>query len=156
MAWRFNKAGKRKRSFPHNGVEYKSGFELTVAKFLDEHSIPFSYERQPYNFYTRITKGVCLECGAKDVYQRRHYTPDFFLDNGIILEVKGRFMPANRTTLIDFKEHNPDIDVRMVFMRDEWLTKGKKKKYSDWCEQKGFKYCVGMDGILEWSKENKN
>ena len=86
---------------------------------------------------------VCGECGSKQCEKERWYTPDFFLESGIILEVKGKFTAANRKKHKAVKELHPEMDIRMVFMRDNWLTKGHTIKYSGWCEQEDIKYAIG-------------
>lgn len=50
------------------------------------------------------------------------------------------------------KKDNPELDIRIVFMRDGPLRKGGKMRASDWAEKAGFVYCVGpipKDWFLE-------
>ncbi|WP_422048089.1 hypothetical protein [Shimia sp.] len=69
------------------------------------------------------------------------YTPDFILDNGIIVETKGRFETADRQKQRLIKEQHPDLDIRFVFSNSKQkISKRSKTTYADWCEKYGFKY----------------
>lgn len=105
--------------------KYKSKFERETAEFLRTKLIAFQYEP------TRLT------------YMREHtYTPDFKLQNGIFIETKGRFTSSDRTKMLAVKLNHPRLDIRMCFMRDNYLYKGSKTKYSDWCKMHDIKYCI--------------
>lgn len=58
------------------------------------------------------------------------------------LETKGNLDSIARRKMLAVKRQNPDIDVRFVFQRDNYLYKGSKKKYSDWAEEHGFPWHV--------------
>lgn len=78
------------------------------------------------------------------------YTPDFVLDNGIILEVKGYWQASDRTKHLRVREAHPDLDIRFVFQRaTNTLNKTSKTTYADWCDKHGFKWCEG-DIPKEW------
>lgn len=121
---------KRKAKSP-----YKSKFELTTAGFLRTKGIKFKYEPE------------------RLVYTKEHYyVPDFFLDhNGIYIETKGRFTSKDRTKMLAVKEKHPHKDIRLCFMRDQYLYKGSNTKYSDWCNTHGFKYCI-KEIPIQWLK----
>ncbi len=69
------------------------------------------------------------------------YTPDFPLPNGIIIETKGRFLPADRQKHLLVKAQHPEKDIRFVFTRSKTpISKGSKTTYADWCEKNGFRY----------------
>ena len=71
----------------------------------------------------------------------RTYTPDFELDNGIIIETKGIFSAADRRKHIEIQRQHPKLDIRFVFSNaKQRLYKGAKSRYCDWCEQKNFKW----------------
>ena len=53
------------------------------------------------------------------------------------------------------KEANPNLDIRMLFMRDQWCTKKKRKRYSDWCNDHGIKFAFGTSVPLNWIKGGK-
>lgn len=89
--------------------------------------------------------------------QVHKYKPDFILPNGIIVEAKGRFTPADRKKMSLVIEQNPDLDIRLLFMLDNTLTKHSKTTYSAWCEKRGIKCFVSREGEIpdEWLKEKK-
>lgn len=81
------------------------------------------------------------------------YTPDFPLPNGIIVETKGRFLPADRKKHLLVRKSNPDIDVRFVFQNpNARISKTSKTTYADWCDKNGFLYAKGLIPD-EWLKE---
>lgn len=122
----------------YKGDTLRSGFEVKGAKFLDEKKVEYGYETVKLKYLVPESNHV--------------YTPDFNLDNGIILEYKGRFTPEDRKKMMLIKEQHPELDLRLVFMVDNTLTKNGKTKYSDWCIKKGYLYHVARDGSLpnEW------
>jgi hypothetical protein len=82
----------------------------------------------------------------------RSYTPDFFLSNGIIIETKGLFTAANRKTMVAVMEQHPDIDLRLVFMRNNKIHRKSTMRYADWASKNGFKYSIATIPD-EWIKE---
>ena len=71
----------------------------------------------------------------------RTYTPDYILKNGIIVEVKGRFVTADRRKHIEIKKQHPKLDIRFVFENSRnKIRKGAKTTYADWCIKNGFRY----------------
>lgn len=68
----------------YNGVHYRSTLEMDTAKVLTLLNIPFEYEQQRF----LLLEG--LKCSyQKDAVRPVHYTPDFIIDNSIIIECKG-------------------------------------------------------------------
>lgn len=127
----------------HQANPYRSGFELTIANQLKALGIEFEYETRTLSYKLPKRLGKCQDCGSENVVEQKVYTPDFILDNGIIIECKGKFTPSERTKMVQVLKDNPTSDIRILFQRDNWLTKKKKKKYSGWCEQKGITYAIG-------------
>jgi len=83
----------------------------------------------------------------------RTYTPDFILNNGIIVETKGRFITADRRKHLCIKKQHPKLDIRFVFTNSKSkLNKGAKSTYAEWCIKNGFRY---YDRIIpeDWLKE---
>ena len=104
---------------------FRSRFEEMVADCLNDAGCNFSYETLvlPYTV-------------------ERKYKPDFILNNGIILEVKGYWTSADRTKHIQVRKSNPEYDIRFVFMNAyNKLNKRSNTTYADWCDKKGFKWC---------------
>jgi len=116
-------------------TQYKSKFEAKIAKSLKARKVSFKYELWSYEYL-----------------QYKLYTPDWFLPKGVIVETKGKFTSSDRTKMIDVKEQFPELDIRLVFMRDNPIRKGSKTKYSDWATKHGFLYAIG-DIPNEWIKK---
>jgi hypothetical protein len=104
---------------------YRSGFEQDTAKYLKAHGVKFEYEKMKIKWKPDV----------------KVYTPDFVLDNGIIIETKGRFVASDRTKHLRIKQQWPDLDIRFVFMNSNIrLSKTSKTTYAKWCEKHGFLY----------------
>jgi hypothetical protein len=93
---------------------------------------------------------TCAKCGHNVALKQRNYTPDLVLGNGVIIEIKGKFTGEMRTKMLAVRRCNPDLDIRMLFQADNWLTKKKATRYSDWCERNGFIYHIGEVVPSEW------
>lgn len=122
----------------------RSGFEKKVKASLDSQKAKYGYECEVINYNIPDSK--------------HRYTPDFTLENGIVVEAKGKFDAIARKKMALVIEQNPDRDIRMLFMRNNSITKTSKTKYSDWCEKRGVKYHVSAHGEVpeEWIKEKGN
>lgn len=130
-------------------LEVRSGFEQRVGIRLLELGVPFEYERQSFKWLEKLSRAECRQCGAKEAYVERSYTPDFFLANGTIIEVKGNFTSKDRKIAAAMKEQHPDINIVLLFDKDNWLNRNQKNRYSDWCKTKGITCAVG-DIPEEW------
>ncbi|RTL01303.1 MAG: hypothetical protein EKK57_04930 [Proteobacteria bacterium] len=83
-------------------VKMKSGWEVKVAKYLDDNNISWEYEKQTFPIiYT-------YEGQTKD----GTYTPDFFLTNEI-WEIKGYWRKDAQIKYETFKLQYPDIKIRL-------------------------------------------
>ena len=119
---------------------YRSGLEQGTAKFLKERGVKFTYEEFKIKWVDPKTKT---------------YTPDFVLENGIIIETKGRFISPDRAKHLAVRDQYPDLDIRFVFTNSKArLYKGSKTTYGMWCDRYGFKYA---DRLIPdaWLKEPK-
>lgn len=119
---------------------YRSGLEQDTAKFLKKRGIGFTYEEMKIKWVDPKTKT---------------YTPDFVLDNGIIIETKGRFISPDRAKHLAVRSQYPELDIRFVFTNSKSkLYKGSKTTYGMWCNKYDFKYADRY--IPEaWLKEPK-
>lgn len=139
---------------------YRSNYERRVADFLTAYKVPFEYETKQFVFYRR-RKGCAIigdETYYGPVYTEHVYTTDFWLpDQGICLEAKGRFSAGDRTKLLAVKEETPEIDLRMVLMRNNKLNRRSNTTYANWCDKHGMPYVVNVDGEipLEWISNDK-
>lgn len=131
----------------------RSGFERKIAQSLEDRGISYEYELYQYPFLRRVKNGECGECGSNDVNQLGWYTPDFFLPNGIVIEAKGKFVARERTKILAVMETNPELDLRMMFQRDNKLTKRSTTRYSEWCDRHNIRYHIGTDIPIDWIEE---
>jgi hypothetical protein len=88
------------------------------------------------------------------VFVHKVYTPDFIIGS-LIIEAKGRFVSSDRTKMLAAKEANPNLDIRMLFMRDQWCTKKKRKRYSDWCNDHNIPFAFGTALPKSWLRESR-
>ena len=117
---------------------YRSGLEHKVAQSLDDQGFEYLYEK--------------VKIEWEDLAYRT-YTPDFVLNNGIIIETKGMFTAADRRKHLAIKKQHPNLDIRFVFENSRRkLSKGAKSTYATWCERNKFLYA---DRVIpeEWLKE---
>jgi len=119
---------------------YKSGLEDSVAEYLTNLAVSFLYEPDKIPFI--------------QPQQNRNYIPDWKIGE-MYLETKGKLTAEDRKKYEWFKQSNPNIDVRFVFMRaTEKIRRGSKTTYGDWATNKGFMWCDFRQGIpTEWLKE---
>ena len=105
---------------------YRSGLEIKLAAWLEDNQHTVRYED--------------LKIEWEDL-RYRTYTPDFVLDNGIIVESKGFFDTEDRRKHLAIKAQHPELDIRFVFSNAKAkLYKGSKSRYCDWCDKHGFKW----------------
>ena len=117
---------------------YRSGLEHTISLYLKKLKHKFDYES--------------IKIEWEDLTYRT-YTPDFVLDNGIIIETKGLFTAADRRKHVAIKKQHPKLDIRFIFTNsNSKLRKGAKSTYAEWCIKKGFR---NYDRIIpeDWLKE---
>jgi hypothetical protein len=106
---------------------FRSGLESATAKLIEQHGHPVLFEtfKIPY---------VVPE-------HHRHYTPDFELANGIIIETKGIFDLNDRAKHLLIQAEWPQLDIRFVFSNpNARLYKGSPTTYATWCEERGFRW----------------
>lgn len=121
---------------------FRSGLEEKVAEQLVAQRVPFTFEEHAIRYVKPARK-------AK-------YTPDFVLENGIIIETKGRFVTADRQKHILVKEQHPGLDIRFVFSNpNARISKTSKTTYAMWCEKHGFPYAKQLVPDA-WVKEPPN
>ena len=123
------------------GLKYgfRSGLEEKVAGFLTAHGVKFTFETLKVQYVKPETKHT--------------YTPDFILDNGIIIETKGRWMLEDRKKHLLIKRQHPQLDIRILFQNaNAKISKGSKTSYADFCVKHDIKF-AHKDIPLEWLKE---
>lgn len=121
----------------YHGV--RSGLEDTICKELTELGVDYKYEEVKLK-YTQPSKV-------------RTYTPDIELPNGIIVEIKGRWVAADRQKIAMVKEQHPDLDLRMVFSNSKAkISKASKTTYAMYCDKIGIPY-ADKHIPIEWINE---
>ena len=117
---------------------YRSGLEKKLADELKVLKVKFTYES--------------LKIEWEDLAYRT-YTPDFILDNGIIIESKGMFTAADRRKHLAIQRQHPKLDIRFIFENSRRkLRKGAKSTYAEWCIKYNFRYGTRVVPE-EWLKE---
>ena len=107
---------------------YRSGLEEEIADTLRAKGVNFTYEETKIKYIQPASE--------------HQYTADFELENGIIIESKGRFLVADRKKHLLIKRKQPHLDIRFVFSNSKQkLNKGSRTSYADWCTKNGFLYC---------------
>ena len=102
---------------------YRSGLEHKISLDLTERRIKYLYEK--------------IKIEWEDLCYRK-YTPDFVLNNGIIIESKGLFTAADRRKHLAIQKQHPKLDIRFIFENcKRKLRKGSKTTYGDWCDKHG-------------------
>jgi len=138
MAYKVNKSKVRAIAISKG---YRSGLEDDNSELLKKHGVGFTFEKTKIRWV--------------DPAKNRTYTPDFVLENGIIVETKGWFETKDRHKHIQVKKQYPDLDIRFVFSNSKnKINKGSKTTYGMWCDKEGFLYA---DELIpeEWINEEK-
>ena len=117
--------------------KYRSKFEKTIADSLAKKKIKFEYEKDSIRF---------IEPESKHIYK-----PDFKLPNGIYIETKGKWDSDSRKKMALVKAQHPELDIRILFMRDQPIRKGSNTMYSDVCKKLGYVYAF-KEVPKEWLK----
>jgi len=110
---------------------------------MEEAGVKYQYEPTRLSFVVPETDRV--------------YVPDFQLPNGIYVEAKGLFDRDSRKKMLLVTQQHPNLDIRMLFMRDNTISKKSKTKYTTWCEENGIICAVSKDGHIpaEWINNKK-
>ena len=78
------------------------------------------------------------------------------LENGIIIESKGRFLAKDRKKHLLIKDQHPNLEIRFVFSRSKApIYKGSKTTNAMWAKKYGFKHTEG-DIPESWFVEKAN
>ena len=119
---------------------FRSDYELHIAKNLAERKLVYEYEAHKIHY----------------VPKPRVYTPDFYLpEQGIFVEAKGFFSPADRQKMLLVIKQNPTLDIRMLFLRaSNKLNRTSKTTYGTWCDKHDILWANGQIPP-EWLGETK-
>lgn len=109
----------------HRKVSYRSGLEKKIRMQLEGAGVAYEYEP--------IT--------VRYIPKPKRYTPDFRLENGVVVETKGFFTSADRAKHLLVKEQHPDLEIRFVFGdASKRLGSTSKTTYGQWATDHGFKW----------------
>lgn len=133
-------------------VVSRSGLERSIRAGLDQDGVSYEYEPTTFTYTVPETGYLCQKCGQNAIVKKVRYTPDFYVGKRFYVEAKGRFTGTNRRRLLAFRDSQPGIDIRLVFQRDNTLSKSSQTKYSQWAKANGFKYHVGSAIPKAWLK----
>lgn len=126
-SWRAKVAGRDDEAGLRHG--FRSGLEEENCRLLESMGVPVLYE------VTRIP--FCQPA------QQRHYTPDFELPNGILVETKGLFDADDRKKHLLVQQQHPGLDIRFVFQNPHAkLAKGSRTTYAHWCDKHQFRWAT--------------
>jgi len=121
--------------------KYRSGLEIALSARMQKVKIPFEYES--------------LRLGFLQPSVERSYTPDFILDNGIIVEAKGQLDSDDRKKMILIRHTFPELDIRFVFSyANGKIYKGSKTSYAMWANKNGYLWADKQIPVA-WFKEAK-
>lgn len=78
---------------------------------------------------------------------KKTYIPDFVIEfkdgRKLYIEAKGFLRPEDRAKLLAVKAQHPDMDIRIIFERDNKLSRTSRTRYSDWATKSGFPFSIG-------------
>ena len=121
---------------------FRSGLEDANAAHLLGLGQPVHYEKRTLTYVQPETF--------------RKYTPDFILDNDIVIETKGEFKTADRQKHKMIAACHPFLDLRFVFSNPHMtISKKSNTTYAMWCDRHGFKWAAKLIPE-EWTTEPTN
>lgn len=133
--------------------QFASIFEKVIYDDAKSRGINIKYEPVTIEYWKRSPKGaICADCNSTNIKVPGKYTPDFELDGGVFVEAKGFFKPEKRSRMEDFIRSKPRILLKFLFAQDNWMTKKKKHKYSDWAKKMGVDFAIGKKIPEQWTK----
>jgi hypothetical protein len=130
------------KGWQHNKSAYRSGLEVAVGKQCRVAKVKVEYEVYKIPFIQPM--------------KNRHYTPDFILPNGIVIETKGQFISGDRQKHLWVRDQYPLMELRFVFSNSRAkIYKGAKTSCGQWATKYGFKYA---DKLIprSWLTESVN
>lgn len=125
----------------------RSKFEKRVMRDMDARGIRYDYEKQAFSIKVPVVNGACAKCSSEIVYQCGVYTIDWYVHrpgkSGLWVEGKGTLDNLAKRRLKALVASHPGVQFHLLLMRDNWLTKKHKHRYTDWARNVGLKVAVG-------------
>lgn len=102
----------------------KSMLEVEVAAHLDALKIPWKYESEVLEY----------------VHEPQKYNPDFVLEDGSKIEVKGKMTAEVRKKLKSIKRCNPDERIGIAFGKpnNKLSARPNSTRYHKWASDQGY------------------
>lgn len=114
----------------------KSMGEVYCAADMDKRRIKWKYEEEELDYTISST-----------------YNPDFTLNNGTLIEYKGKMTDTTRKKLVAVKKNNPNKKLCIVFERanNKLSSRPNSWRYWEWAERNDFPW---SEGVIkkEWYK----
>lgn len=105
------------------------------------------------SFKRKLKLDLAYESETIPYVLEKTYVPDFIITRKdgtkLYIESKGYFRPEDRSKLLAIKRQNPDLDLRIIFQRNDKI-KRSKSRYSDWAVRHSFDYHIGFEVPKEW------
>ena len=138
-------AQRRRRGWTEDQI--KAGVQVTKDKYAPARKLGFRsmFEARIAEKAAKEGRELAYESVKVKYLQEGIYLPDFKLENGILIECKGKFDWKDRKKMLSVRECNPELDIRFVFQRaSNRLTKSKNSMtYGEWCTKHNFKWSEG-------------
>jgi hypothetical protein len=112
--------------------KFEEQIALELHHWADTGAISFEFEGTTINYVKPEPQRV--------------YTPDFIVckDNKLMfIETKGYFRPEHRTKMRHVKKCNPELDIRIIFQRNQFINKSTGYDYCKWAERNNFPCAIG-------------
>ncbi|GJE18727.1 hypothetical protein [Methylobacterium marchantiae] len=118
---------------------YRSGLEAKNAKHLEALGAEVLFETFKVPYIIPASK--------------HHYTVDFRLPNGVLIETKGRWMAVDRAKHLFVRSQYPDLDIRLVFDNPKTvIAPGSSTTVVQWAEKHSFLWSTKLIPE-EWVRE---
>lgn len=147
MPKKSKRAKSRRKKYQYAGYVFASKAERDFAYEMDCAKIHWMYEPDKFDWFP----------------PPRKYTPDFKVlrrdGTYFYIEFKGYLRPADKRKMKYFKQQNPNVDVRFVFMNAyKALYAGSPSTYADWAEKHGYRWAhqIIPEKWLDEKGEDKN
>ena len=126
----------KNKSLTYKGIEFKSLLEIEYYKKLEKMTkrrgikLDFEKDKIPYTLVSHHNYHCDMTLTFPDGHKR-------------FIEIKGYLRPKDRTKMKATKDQHPELDIRIVFAKDNKLNKNSNTRYSTWAKKLGIPYAVG-------------
>lgn len=127
-------------------------YQAKKCKTKDGTWVRSQYEKAVYEEALHLGRDFRYEPFNKEymVLEKKKYTPDFVLPNGVWVEVKGYFPREQRNKMKSVKRSHPNQVICILFQENNKLFRGSKTCYLDWARKNGFRAALGTVIPKDW------